>query len=281
MGIVHGGGGLGGVLGAVMLPFLGEMLGWRLAILIGSIFALIITIFIIKFYQPAPPEQKSEKAHQGKNNSSLKEDLLMLLKNRYLLSVFAMGIVFGMSISSVTGHFTIYLTRDLGATATFAGIGLGAYHAGGILGQPFWGYVNEKVFHGDRRIGLFLLGILISGLALFFGLVISRFYFPSYAVLLFSILLGFCTMGVIAIYFTAVSELVPHEYIGVATGLALIFPRASTVITPPVFGLIADYYETYALSWVFLGITVFALSTAFLYYSGKTMNPAGATPPPK
>ncbi len=273
MGIVHGGGGFGGFLGAVMLPYLGEIFGWRQAILFGSIFAFLITAFIIKFYRP--PSSKQEETEENspeKKASSLKEDLLLLLKNKYLLSVFSMGIVFGMSISSVTGHFTIYLTRDLQATATFAGLGLGVFHIGGIVGQPFWGYINEKLFHGDRRIGLFLLGILISGLTLFFGLVVTRMYFPPFAVLIFSFLLGFCTMGVIAIYFTAVSELVTHKYIGVATGLALIFPRASTVITPPVFGFIADYSETYALSWTFLGIIVFLFSTGFLYFSGKKLS---------
>ncbi len=269
MGIVHGGGGLGGVIGAVMLPYLGEMLGWRTALFIGSLFALAIAAFIIKFYRP--PSQKTGVGNHPpeKKTSSLKEDLLILLKNKYLLTVFSMGMVFGMSISSVTGHFTVYLTRDLNVTATFAGLGLGIFHVGGIIGQPFWGYINEKVFHGDRRIGLFLLGILISSLALFFGLVVSRFYFPPNAVLFFSLLFGFCTMGVIAIYFTAISELVPLEYIGVATGLALIFPRVSTVITPPLFGLIADYSEAYANSWIALGGVVFVFSIAFLYFSGK------------
>ena len=272
MGIVHGGGGLGGFLGAVMLPYLGEMFGWRTAILLGSIFALAITLFIIKYYQPPlnKPENESpeNKAPQQKP-ASLKKDLLTLLKNRYLVSFFAMGAVFGMSISSVTGHFSLYLTRDLNTTATFAGLGLGIFHIGGVVGQPFWGFVNERIFRGDRRIGLYLLGTLISGLALFFGLVISRFYFPPYAILLFSFLFGFCTMGVIALYFTAVSELVPREQIGVVTGLALIFPRASTVVTPPLFGLIADLGHAYANSWIALGIVVLIVSTAFLLYSGR------------
>ncbi len=272
MGIVHGGGGLGGFLGAVMLPYLGEVYGWRTAILIGSIFALMITFFIVKFYQPPTKKEDTEEQQPHKKTSSLKSDLLMFLKNKYLLSVFSMGMVFGMSISSVTGHFALYLTMDLNTTATFAGLGLGVFHVGGIVGQPFWGYINERVFHGDRRIGLFLLGILISGLAFFFGLVVSRFYFPPYAILFFSFIFGFCTMGVIAIYFTTISELVSREYVGVVTGLALIFPRASTVITPPIFGLIADLSDAYANSWIILGLVVLIFSAGFLYFSGKSQD---------
>ncbi len=269
MGIVHGGGGLGGVLGAVMLPFLGEIFGWRTALFMGSIFALLITTFIFKFYHQPSSLDAEDNVKRNLPRTSLKEDLLRLLKNRYLLSVFSMGIIFGMSISSVTGHYTLYLTRDLETTATFAGLGLGIFHVGGILGQPFWGYFNERALKGDRRKGLFLLGFLISTLALFYGLVVSRLSFPPYALVLFSFLLGFCILGVIAIYFTAISELVSKEYIGVVTGLALIFPRASTVIAPPLFGLIADYSEAYTNSWIILGITAFLLSIGFFYYSGK------------
>ncbi len=273
MGIVHGGGGLGGFMGAVMLPFIGEITGWRIALLIGGIFAVIITLFIYRFYQPISSGSETNPSNPKESvtskPTSLKQDLLALLKNRYLISFFAMGIVFGISISSVTGHYSLFLTRDLGTTATFAGLGLGFFHIGGVAGQPLWGLINEKVFHGNRRIGLSLLGILISGLALFSGLVVSRFSFPNYGLIIFSFLFGFCTMGVIAIYFTSVSELVSREYIGVVTGLALIFPRTSTIFAPPLFGLIADHSGTYALSWIVLGSFVLALTIAFFCYSGK------------
>jgi len=277
MGLVHGGGGLGGFFGAVMLPYFGEMFGWRTALLFSSIFAVLIAFFIFRFYQPVVEKKEAEENEvnpEENKTTTLKEDLKYLLKNRYLVSVFSMGAVFGMGISSVTGHFPLYLARDLGTTASFAGLGLGIYHIGGITGQPFWGLVNERVFHGNRRKGLSLLGLLVAFLIFFFGLVVSRFSFPPYAILIFSFLLGFCTLGIIAIYFTAVSELVSNKYTGVVTGLALIFPRTSTVITPPLFGLVADITGTYALSWVLLGAIVLILTLGFLYFSGKNSKSA-------
>lgn len=269
MGIVHGGGGFGGFLGAVMLPFFGEMVGWRTALLYGSVFAIAIAFFISRFYRPENIQADKINKSPPKGSTSLKKDLLFFLRNRYLLSIFSMGLVFGMSISSVVGHFPLYLTQDLGFSTTLAGLGLGIFHIGGIFGQPCWGLVNDKVFHGDRRKGLFLLGMLITVLTLFFGLVVSRFPFPPYAVLIFSFLLGFCIMGVIAIYFTAVSELVSKEHVGVVTGVALIFPRTSTVIAPPVFGFAADLSGAYSVSWIILGAVVLFFSLAFLFFSGK------------
>ena len=270
MGIVHGGGGFGGFIGAAILPFLGEIVGWRTALLFGSIFAVMIALFISWLYRPgfAQNENKNDSSPEGRS-TSLKEDLLLFLRNRYLLCICMMGIAFGMSISSITGHFPLYLSQDLGYSVTFAGLGLGIFHIGGIAGQPFWGLINENVFHGDRRKGLFTLGVLIAGLILFFGLVVSRFPFPPYAILLFSFLLGFCAMGVIAIYFTAIVELVSNKHIGMITGIALIFPRTSTMLTPPLFGLIADLRGAYSSSWIILGTIVLFFTVAFLYFSGK------------
>ncbi len=272
MGIVHGGGGFGGFMGAVMLPFIGVMVGWRSALLFGSVFAVVVALLIFRFYQPGEVQvervERVERAAE-KSSRSLKDDVFLLLRNRYLLSVFLMGIVFGLSISSVTGHFPLYLTQDLGFSTTFAGLGLGIFHIGGIFGQPFWGLVNEKVLHRDRRKGLFLLGMLIVILTLFFGLVVSRFPFPHFAIIIFSFLLGFCILGVSAIYFTAVSELVSKEHVGVVTGIALIFPRTSTVLAPPLFGLVADLRGVYSSSWVILGVVVLVISLSFFYYSGK------------
>ncbi len=269
MGIVHGGGGLGGVLGAVMLPYLGEMYGWRTTLLMGSVFAIIVALFILKYFRPPVNQEEQTDTADQKEKPSLRKDLGLFLRNRYLMTVFAMGIVFGVSISSVTGHFPLYMVRDLGTTTTFAGLGLAAFHLGGILGQPFWGFFNEKVFQGNRRIALSLLGFLICGLQLFFGLIISRHVFAPELILLFSFFLGFCTLGIIAIYFTTVSELVAKQQVGTVTGLALIFPRSSTVIMPPLFGLAADVTGTYTVSWIILGLLVAVLTSAFLYFSGK------------
>jgi len=269
IGIVYGGGGFGSFLGATIFPFFGKILGWRTAILIGSLFAFTVALFVLRFYRTGIVRTEDENHSTEGGVTSLKEDLVLFFGNRYLLCVCGMGIVFGMSISSVTGHFHVYLVKDLGFSITFAGFGLGIFHIGGIIGQPVWGLINETVFRGDRRKGLFLLGMIISFIDLFWGLGASMFSFHHYFILLLSFLLGFCTMGIITIYFTTVSEAVSKEHIGGATGIATIFTRIGMVFTPYLFGLIADYSRTYSYSWIVLGTTVFFVSVAFFLLSAK------------
>ncbi len=270
MGIAHSGGGVGAFAGASLLPIMGEIFDWRIALLGAGTFAILIGLFILKFHrEPSSPEPEDESTSGENKTSSFKDDLLHFIKNRYLLSICSMGIVFGMSISSITGHFSLYLTLDLGFTPALAGLGLGIAHLGGVTGHPVWGIINEVLFKGDRRKGLCLLGICIACLAIFFGLVISPFSLPFWIVLVFSFLLGFCTMGAMALFFTSVGELVASEHIGVVTGIALIFTRIGVVIAPPVFGLVADQTETYALSWLLLGSIVLIFTFAFNYFSNK------------
>lgn len=270
MGIVHGSGGLGGVLGAVLMPYLAVLFGWRTALLFGSFLALIVVVLLYRYYHSSieSADDDTDELPASKRRS-LSEDLKIIIRNRYLISFFLMGITFGVSISTVTGHFPLYLTLDLGYSATLAGLGLGVYHTGGILGTPIWGLINDRVFRGNRRTGLFLLGMLTALFSLLFGLVVSSYTLPAYAVLVLTFLLGFCTLGIITLYFTAVGEQVTKTQVATVTGIALIFPRTSTMIAPPLFGLLADFYSSYMMSWIFLGVLVSILSIAFFYLSGK------------
>ena len=282
MGIAHGGAGMGAFLGASFLPLVAASFGWRNSLLVGGFLALVIGLLAFLFFSrsslsKSTTANKASSEFPEKNHSSLKNDLLYLLKNRYLLSVCFMGIVFGMSISSITGHFSLYITRDLGFSPELAGLGLGIAHLGGIAGQPSWGVLTDKLFQGDRRKGLSLVGGFIAALCLIFGLLISQFPTPAYLLLPASFLLGFCVMGAMALYFTTVSELVSLEYVGVATGIALIFTRTGVVLAPPVFGLAADITDNYTLSWILLGTVVLLLSMIFIYFSGKFKNKSKTT----
>ncbi|MFW6387944.1 MAG: MFS transporter, partial [bacterium] len=193
-------------------------------------------------------EPQSVEPHAG----SIRKDLRTILGNRALLSICVIGVVFGVSLASITGHMSLFLTADLGYSPAFGGIGLAWFHIGGILGQPGWGYLNDRFFGGRRRRGLILLVLLTSGMSLFFALVVSSGYLPPVALFFVSGLLGFIVLGMPGLYFTGVSELVPAELTGLATGVALVFSRLGVVLAAPLFGLLSDLSGDYRLSWLVL-----------------------------
>jgi len=277
MSIAHSGGGVGGFLGAALLPSIGIILGWRVTLLIAGCFALVVGLFIFQFYKSKYKSSDSDIAYEvsedGESteieNTSFIRELVYLLHNPLLLCFGSMGVVFGISVSSVTGHLPLYLTQDLNISPSFAGFMLGVFHVGGILGLPSLALLNEKLFLGDKRKGLFVMGLFISGIAFIFGFLVSQFDFPPLVVLFLSFLLGFCIMGMTATYFTAVGELVEKKLIGLATGIALIFARIGFVTAPPLFGFVADLYGCYEMSWIILGVAVLIISSTFLFLSAK------------
>ena len=293
MGITHSGGGIGALLGSSLMPFLGELWGWRTALLLAGSFALLVSLFIMKFYRRRPERQEETTLRSGEspaaknqtssaNSSSdtsmasLKQDLLFLLKDRYLLSICLAGLIFGISLSSITAHFALFLSQDLNYSAGLAGLGLFFFNLGGVVAQPGWGFINDRWLGGDRRKGLFILGVLSSVVLLWFGLVISQGGLSFNGVIFSSILLGLFVLGIPGLYFTAVSEQVPSHKTGVATSLALIFSRVGVIFFPPLFGFLADQTGNYIFSWNLLGFTVMAITVVFYLSTGyyrKTRDP--------
>ncbi len=264
MGITQAGGGIGGVLGAVALPFLGELFGWRQAVLFSGALALLMAAFIALAYRlPKTPDNTQVEA----TSRSFFQDVRCLLSNRMLLYVCIIGLTFGATISAVTTHLPLYLTRDIGTTETVAGLGLALFQMGGILGHPGWGYVNDHFLRRNRRAGLLILGFLIALVCIFIGLVGA--ILPVSAIVFIPFVLGFITLGIPALYFTTVGELVEEQMVGTATGLALIFIRTGNFVTPPIFGWVADLQESYHLSWLALGLFAFLLTLSFYWLTRK------------
>ena len=271
MGIAHGVGGSGALIGTMVLPALGERVGWRPVMLGAGVLAVVIGVFIhVTFARFSGETNSSDTPEEPAPTGSFSAGIGALLSRRAFLCACIMGVSFGVSIASVTGHFTLFMNQDLGYSPALAGIGLGAFHVGGMLGQPTWGVVNDKLYHGRRHAGLFTLAVLTGVGALVFGLVVSRGSVAFPVIVGLSFLMGFFVLGTPSLYFTTVTEIAPIGSAGIATGVALIFSRIGVVLAPPIFGYIADITGRYATSWIVLAVTVVAISgSAMIGLSGR------------
>ncbi len=262
MGIAHGVGGLGALAGTMLLPALGERYGWRPVILVAGVAAILIGVFIALSYgRFATGYGPTQETSPEEERPPIKRALKDLLSHRAFVCACVMGISFGFSIGSVTGHFALFLHQDLGYTPTLAGIGLGAFHVGGIIGQPSWGVINDRLYRGRRHAGLLTLALLTGALSLVYGLAMARGVIPFTGIVALSFLMGFCVLGTPSLFFTTVTEIAPASA-GTATGIALIFSRVGIVVAPPLFGLIADARGEYSLSWLVLAVAVVVVSVA-------------------
>ncbi len=150
-----------------------------------------------------------------------------------------------------------------------AGFCLGILQIGGIVGRPGWGWINDKFLHGSRIRGLILVGFSMAFATLFYSIYITR-YNPSLFLIYFSsFILGIIALGWMGLFFTTVAELVSARFTGIGTGFALIFTRSGAVISPPIFGYIADVYGSYLLSWLTMSLVFFIFTLIFIFASKK------------
>jgi MFS family permease len=265
--------GLGGFIGAIAMPVVAVGFGWRVAVFMGGLIALLGSCLVWCF---VPPTVKADLGPTGDGLMRIKTILAdfwfqlgVLVRNRYLLVVGLVGLIFGISISGISGHYSLFLSHDLSYNPGYSGLGLGLLQIGGTIGLPVCGLASDRLFGGNRRVGLMAMAFSTAFFCLFFGFFVSKDIFSLPLVMLFSFLLGFIVMGMPGIYFTFVSELVTPFYAGAATGLSLIFIRSGAVISPYLFGNFADYSGSYSLSWIFLGMIVFFLAVLFTGLSAQ------------
>lgn len=267
MGIMQSGSGIGGLVGASLLPLIGELFGWRITILATGLFVLFIGLLTYKLYKEK--SKSSDLESSGNNNSeesfSLKRNLSYFLTKKQFIFMCLIGTVLaGSSVGVIFSHLAVYISEDLHMSRAAAGLGLGIFNIGGMVGRPIWGWLSDYILKGDRRSTLLLLGLTSGIMFMLPGLMGGNPNTGFALVYIFSFFLGFAAFGWPGVFFVTIGEYAGEERTGAATGIALLFGRVGILTAPPIFGLIADTWESYSYSWLIFGAVIILVS--FLYY---------------
>ena len=250
---------IGGLLGAITLPFFGSMLGWRKAMFIPGLMAILCALFLLHFYQERE-KITDPQSENTKDSISFWKSISQLIKNRELVKISIFGFFLGVMSNSITAHFTLFLFLEYGLPEVVAGLGFAFVQLGSVLGRAAWGILSDRVLESDNKKTFLYMGILfwLITMILSFGL---KKLNPSVSTLfLLAFLSGCFGNGWPGIFCAAVTETVKEENVGIATGIAFLLVRSGLMIAPPIFGYIADLRGSYSLSWFLLGIIVLIAS---------------------
>lgn len=267
MGLMTLGFPIGGVIGSLVLPWIGENFGWRTDILLIGALLFLAAILFKYFYKDKPKKVKTNEEKNERDNS-LFEDISIILKNKYMLTLCLLGGMFGLASGIVATHFTLFLYMDYGYTEVIAGIGFMVLQVGSMASRPFWGLVNDRIFNNQKRYGFLIVGIIIGFVSLVFAIMSN--YSPSLPLILFfAFLLGGSGRGWQGLYFSAVSEQVGEDDTGLGIGVSMVFVRLGILSGPPIFGYFADQADSYSYSWLLLGIIMTAVIIVSYYFLTK------------
>ncbi len=261
-GIVHAGASFGGIIASYLLPTIGQRLGWRIGVFVAVGFALMVTLVLIRTYQPI--NNNGDKSGAPRDN---KGQLKAVIKNPLVWIVAIMGMVVGLSVGNITIHYTLFLTGDLSFSASMAGFFLALFNAGGILGNPLFGYINDRFLNSNRRVALYGLSLAIAILYVFMGSYIIQGVLPGIMLGIFSFVLGMVSFATIGMLFTTLGDVAGPKLMGTATAIILISIRLTMVVAPPFIGFLADVSGSYSLSWYTSAVAIALIGTLFMVLS--------------
>lgn len=255
---------VGGLLGAIALPFLGSLLGWRKTMIFPGVISFLFAGIGWLFYR-----EKNREVHSVSKDSkaaiSFWKNVYKLTKNKDLMKISIFGFFLGMMANSISAHFALFLFLDHNLSEVTAGTGFAVVQLGSILGRGAWGIFSDKFLESDKRKTFLYMGLLFWITTMFLNLWLKNMD-SSLITLLFilAFLLGCFGNGWPGILNASIVETVEEEHAGMAVGFAYLFVRSGMMISPPIFGYIADLRGSYDLSWFLLGAIM--LITSFIQY---------------
>ncbi|MDN3509568.1 MAG: phosphoglycerate transporter protein PgtP [Candidatus Neptunochlamydia sp.] len=230
---------IGGAVIPILCAFAIQAFGWRYAMYLPGVMAIVIGLFLINRIRNTPkqvdlptiekyrndyPEDKGKETIEEEKNFSPREILVeRILKNKFIW-VLAISYFFVYIVRiAIYDWVQLYLMEEKGYSLMIAGSCVFWFEIGGIFGSLAAGSLSDTVFHGRRgpiNI-LFTVGVVANLLFLWF--------IPSVSLVTISIaifIFGFLIFGPQMLIGMAAAELVDKEAAGTATGFAGLFAYA-------------------------------------------------------
>jgi MFS transporter, ACS family, hexuronate transporter len=253
MGIVYAAVPLGGFLGAVVLPLLGEYSNWNNAYRLLGIVAIVGGMLAWKYVPrvstaPIPPNPL-----RG----------LTILRSGTFCALAGCYGVYALSLSA-DAFITLYLVDAIHISAVTAGIFFGLIQLTGVGGRVLWGVLADRLFRNNR----WWLLVIVNWLAVvsFIMLISLRPASPWWMIAGVMIVVGLSAASSWGILSTLVGDVVGLGSIALATSVIYFLTNISDITGPIVFGttlkLSGSYHTTLSL---FMGIaTLTAMAFTWL-----------------
>ncbi|MDP2628233.1 MAG: MFS transporter [Candidatus Rokubacteria bacterium] len=249
MGVKQTGLTLGGVAGALTLPSLALVHGWRVALTVAAAASLVASATVLVWLRPG-----------GAHRAAAREDRPRLaevgpfLAHRPFLVLLGCGLALSVAQSSVLAYMALYARETLGMGVVAAGGLLALAQAGGTGGRLGWGIVSDRLFEGRRRPGIIINAGIGGTIYLVFA---SGLPLPGPAAAMLAVVAGIGAFGWVGLYFALAAEVGGSRFAGLLTGVAGACAWSGVLVGPPLFGLLLQATGSYRWPWLALALTVF------------------------
>jgi predicted MFS family arabinose efflux permease len=271
MGVRQTGIPLGGLVAALLLPWLAGAWGWRTGLVAAGLLTIAGGAAALAMAGMEPRVRRSRggggrRRPRPSGRFSRDRDLL-------LLTLWGCMMVGGQYV--LIAFLPLHVHEGGGISLAAAALWLvSIVQVGGVLGRIAWGSVSDRLLGGRRRP---LLAVISGiGAAGFLALALLPADAPVTAFGVAGFLGGISVIGWQGMFITGLAEIAGPRRAGAATGFALTFVSIGIAASPPLFGLVADLAGSYEAMWLALAIVVALSLVPALLVREPSEGPAAA-----
>jgi MFS family permease len=249
---------IGGLAGALLLPALATLLGWRASLLVlaslGIGLAALLALQRRRFVNIDRIEQGTRLRFTAALGYAWRQPVLRRL------ALAAAG--FGATQICLNSFLVTYAVQERHATLAQAGLMLAAAQSGGLVGRILWGWVAAR---GQRAtVVLRGLGIGMSMAAAVLGAMGAQM--AAVLLLPLAFCFGLTASGWNGVLLAEVAHHVPTEHVAAATGAVLVIMTVGLMLAPPVFALLGAARD---FGTAFMGLSALAMLGAACLPGGE------------
>lgn len=243
---------LGGLIAGLVLPRLGQALGWRPAV------AVAVSVLLCGALAGLWIRRREAigwfKAARGMGAPAAQRAESVSVPGKAPTAVF--GFVMSGVQLSLAGYLTLYLVDAHGFSKTTAGVALSVAFAAACLGRIVWGWLSDRFFASHASTLVVISGASVVGLVA----MASGVSGPSLWLVI--AMIGLCSIGWNGVYMALITDAASHGGLGRATGRGLTAIYGGVAVVPPVLGAIKDVSHSWSAVWtVSIGAVLVAGAT--------------------
>ncbi|MBM3608796.1 MAG: MFS transporter [Alphaproteobacteria bacterium] len=263
--------GMGGNVGDALAPLAAGALvtyaawaTWREVMIINIVPGVVMAVAILWYLGAMTAEPKKNAAVTADSKQLSAGEVIRalpsLFKNRVLTFLCLSSAFRSMTQNGIMVFLPLYLLKDLGYSAWWAGVAMFALQAAGFVAAPVAGHMSDKV--GRRNV--IMMSMIMTGLVLCAMIFAGR----SPLFVFFVAALGFFLFAIRPVLQAWLLDATPKNLGGTAIGAMFGIQSVGSAIGPIVCGIIADQYGLLAAFW-FLAISII-IANMFVFFMPQT-----------
>jgi predicted MFS family arabinose efflux permease len=239
----------GGALGALVMPPVALIFGWRAAVGVAAAVVGLLAILTWALYRDLPePEPRGPAAARPR--------FWAVMANRDLWLVGVSTLIFA-GVQTVFLAFLVLYLHDVAQIAlVVAAKYLVTAQVSGAAGRIAFGLLSDRFFGGRRRIVLAIAGVGSIACALALSTVAPGS--GPWRLAPLAVGIGLFGVGWNGVQHTLMAELAGPRAAGTAVGLGLAISSLGVTVCPPIFGIAVEHLGGFGAAWLALAVGMVA-----------------------